>query len=127
MKEADTSSKAIKRVQAGLGKLLPGGVELTSTMNWQSREALPCHSVLHLKSAQCAALVSVLLRSFNSSSAAGTKGCLDLSCRHKTEIEACHEVSDQALAHGKPKTVQLVCGEAQTVGFLLGRTGCPLV
>ena len=47
--------------------------------------------------------------------------------RLQAETRACHETSVQTLVRGRPETVQRVCYEAQTVGFLLGCTGCPLM
>ena len=67
--------------QAGLGSPMPDGRASTSSKNECSRDVLSRHPMLHLWSAHLAALVPSSLASFSSSRAAGTKGCLDLSCR----------------------------------------------
>ena len=65
--------------QEGLGKCTPGGRGPTSRF---SHEAPSCHSVFNLRSAQLPAeLVLKTSVPFSKSSAAGTKGRLDLSCR----------------------------------------------
>ena len=66
---------------AGLGKLNPGAVGLTSLINVWSLEAFFRQSMLHLYSTYYATLVPGWVRLFKSSSAAGTNKCLDLSCR----------------------------------------------
>ena len=73
--------RRFSRTQAGLGSRIPEGGALTSAINVCSREESSRHSVLHLWSAQCAALMLGSSRSLSSSSAAGTNGCLDFSCR----------------------------------------------
>ena len=64
----------------GLEKLISGGFRLTSLMNVRSQEAFSRHFMLYLYSAHRAILVPDWAWSFSSSSAAGTNGCLDLSC-----------------------------------------------
>ena len=74
--------RRLSLTQRGLGKCIPGGKELTSDMNAWSREVLSFHSKFHLQSAQrSAALMFNSSMLFSRSSAAGTKGRLDLSCR----------------------------------------------
>ena len=67
--------------QAGLGSPIVDGRASTSSKNECRREVLSRYPVLHLWSAHLAALVSSSLASMSSSRAAGTKECLDLSCR----------------------------------------------
>ena len=72
--------RRLSLTQAGLGKCIPDGREPTSAMKPWSREALSCHSMFHLRSAQLpVALVLKASPSFIKSRAAGTKGRLDLS------------------------------------------------
>ena len=66
---------------ADLGQLNPSGVGTTSLINVWSLEAFSHHSMLHLYSSHRATLVPDWARSFSSSNAVGTNGCLDLSCR----------------------------------------------
>ena len=73
--------RQLSLTHAGLGKLNPGSVGLTSLINVWSLETFSCHSMLHLYSADCAALVPDWEGSFNSFSAASTNLCLDLSFR----------------------------------------------
>ena len=67
---------------AGLGKLNSGGVGLISSINVWSLEAFFCHSLLHFYSSHRSTLVPDWAVLFNSSSATGTNGCLDLNCRN---------------------------------------------
>jgi len=66
--------------QEGLGRVIPGGEGPAGAITVWMREVFNCHSVFHLY-AQKTAVVLDLSRSYSSSSAAGTKGDLDLSSR----------------------------------------------
>ena len=72
--------RQLSLTHAGLRKLNAGGTGLTSLINVWSREVFSRHSMLHLYSGHPATLVPDWERTFSSSSAAGTNGCLDLSC-----------------------------------------------
>jgi len=61
--------------QEGLGRVIPGGEGPEDGINIWRRELFFCYSVFHLLSAQKAAVVLDLSRSFSSSSATGTKEC----------------------------------------------------
>jgi len=65
--------------QKGLGRVIPGDERPGDKINVWRQEVFFCHSVFHLWSAQKAAMVLDLTWSFSSFSAAGTKGCVDLS------------------------------------------------
>jgi len=67
--------------QEGLGRIIPGGEGPAEGINVMRWDVFFCHSVFHSSFAQRATVVLDLSRSFSSSSAAGTKGCLDLSSR----------------------------------------------
>ena len=69
-----------KLIHANRKKLILGGVGLTTLINVLSLEMFSRYSMLHLYSAHCAILVPDWAGSFKSSIAAGTNGCLDLSC-----------------------------------------------
>ena len=73
--------RRFSRTQASLGIPIPGGRASTSPKNECRQEVPSRHSMLQLWSVHLAALVSSLLASLSSSRAAGTKGCLDISCR----------------------------------------------
>ena len=73
--------RRFSRTQASLGSPIPGGRVPTSSKKECRREVPSRHPMLHLRSAHLAALVPSSLASPSSSRAAGTKGCLDLSCR----------------------------------------------
>jgi len=62
----------------GLGRIISGGDGPGDGINVWRREVFFCHSVFNFWSAQKAAVVLDLSKSFSSSSAVGTKGCLDL-------------------------------------------------
>ena len=66
---------------AGLGSPIPGGRASTSSKNEYRQEVPYRLPMLHRWSAHLAALVPRSLVSLSSSRAAGTKECLDLSCR----------------------------------------------
>ena len=65
---------------ADLGKLNSDNVEQASLIRVWSLEAFFRHFIFHLYSAHYATLVPDWAGSLSSSSAAGTNGCLDLSC-----------------------------------------------
>ena len=73
--------RRFSRTQAGLGSPIPDGRASTSSKNECRREVPSRHPMLHPWSAHLAAPVPSSLASLSSSRAAGTKGCLDLSCR----------------------------------------------
>ena len=70
----------LRVTHAGRGKLNPSDVGLTSLRNVWSQEVFSHHSLLHLYSAYQATLMPNWVGLFNSSSAADTNECLDLSC-----------------------------------------------
>ena len=72
--------RRFSRTQAGMGSPITGKRAPISKTKCR-REVPSRHSTLHLRSAHLAALVPSSLASLSSSRAAGTKGCLDLSCR----------------------------------------------
>ena len=103
----------------GLGKLNPGGIGLTSLINVWNGEVFSCHSMLHLYCAHRAILVLDWAELFSSSNAAGTNGCLDLSCCyfHQVETEAFH-VGDVLVPGGDElKTVRLAFWRQSSVGW----------
>jgi len=69
--------------QEDLGRVIPGGERPGDGINMWRREVFFCHSIFHLRSAQKAAVVLDLSRSF-SSPVQQAKGCLDLSYRSLT-------------------------------------------
>ena len=73
--------RRFSRTQAGLGSPIPGGRAPISSKNECRREVPSRHPMLHLWFAHLAALLPSSLASLSSSRAAGTKGCLDFSCR----------------------------------------------
>ena len=73
--------RRFNQTQAGLESPIPSGRTSTSSKNECRREVLSCHPMLHLWYAHLAVLVSSLLASPCSFSAAGTKECLGLSCQ----------------------------------------------
>ena len=73
--------RRFSRSQAGLGSPIPGRRVSTSSKNECRREVPSRHPMLHRQYAHLAALMPSSLASLSSSRAAGTKGCLDLSCR----------------------------------------------
>jgi len=66
-------------IQEGLVRVISRGEGQGNGISVWRREVFFCHSVFQLCSVQKAAVVLDLSRSFSSSSAAGTKGCLNLS------------------------------------------------
>ena len=73
--------RRFSRTQAGLRNPIPGGRASTSSKNECRREVPLLYPMLHQWSAHLATLVPSSLASLSSSRAAGTKGCLDLSCQ----------------------------------------------
>ena len=78
---------------AGLGKLISGGVGLSSLINACSQKAFSHHFMLHLYSAHCDILVPNFAGLFSSSSAIDTNGCRDSSCR------SCPQSRDRSLSY----------------------------
>ena len=75
--KATPVGRRLSLTHVGPGKLIPGGVGLTSLINVRSLEAFFRHSMFHLYSAHRATLTPDWAGSFSSSSAAGANGCLD--------------------------------------------------
>ena len=73
--------RRFSQTKAGLESPIPGEKASTSSKNECRREVPSRHPMLHLWSAHLAALLPSSLTSLSSSRAAGTKGCIDLSCR----------------------------------------------
>ena len=65
---------------AGLGKLIPNGIELTFIINVWSQEVFFQHFMLHLYCTHHPTLAPDWAGSFSSSTAKITNWCLDLSC-----------------------------------------------
>ena len=84
--------KQLSLTNAGLGKLNPGCVGIASLINIWSLEAFSRHSMLSLYFSHRATFVPNKAGLFSSSSATGTNGCLDLSCR------SCPRSGDRSLS-----------------------------
>ena len=89
--------------------------------NERRREVPSRHPILHLWSAHLAALVPSSLASLSSSRSAGTKGCLNLSCRCPPEGW------DVSRSWSKWPGYCLSFDEAQSLWCLIEQMGCPLV
>ena len=85
--------RRLSLTRAGLGKLNPDGVALASLINLCSLEAFSHHSMFHLNSVHRATLMPDWAGLFNSSSAASTNECLDLSCH------TCPQSGDRSLLY----------------------------
>ena len=106
---------------ASLGKLNPGFVELIFLINVWRLDVFSRHSLLHLYSTHCAAVLSDRTGLFNSSNDAGINECLDLNC------PSCLPSADRSLLHKRcsgswarwARDRCLFGEEAQVVGCLL--------
>ena len=73
--------RRLSRTQAVLGSPITGRRTSTSSKNECKQEVFSRHPMLHLLSAHLTTLVPSSLASLSNSRAAGTKGCVELSCR----------------------------------------------